>query len=187
VAGLTLVVAQRLARPKPVVLRSQLAVGSAGEFGGRNQLARVSRTARSAGGARTALALSPDGRRRVFVSRNGDVQQLYVRALDEDEARPLTGTLGAEQPFFSPDGRWIGFWAEGQLRKVPSQGGPAIAICDAPGAAPLGASWGDDGVIVFAPSGQDRIWARSGPYRSTGSISRLPASRRAWSATWRRQ
>ena len=61
---------------------------------------------------------------------------------------PIPGTSGATSPFFSPDGRWIGFGAAGELRKVPLTGGPAVTLCKA--AALFGASWGSDGTIVFA-------------------------------------
>jgi serine/threonine-protein kinase len=156
--ALTLPLAHRPAAPAGTVLRAQVTIRPAGEFGGRNRLPRAVRTARSAGGGRTALALSPDGRQLVFVARNGDLQQLYSRALDGDRAAPLAGTLGAEVPFFSPDGRWIGFWADGQLRKIPAQGGPATAICDVAEPSPFGASWGDAGDIVFAMQRDGRIW-----------------------------
>jgi len=71
---------------------------------------------------------------------------------------PTEGTTDAEQPFFSPDGVWIGFWARDQIRKVPSQGGPATPICESAGRAPFGASWGDDGTVVFAPATNAEIW-----------------------------
>jgi eukaryotic-like serine/threonine-protein kinase len=110
----------------------------------------------------TALALSPDGRFLVFVGRKHGVSQLYLRALDHQDATPIAGTEGAspfvtpQGPFFSPDGQWIGFWlgesriggAVGELKKVPLLGGPSQTICKTP---PLyGASWGDDGQIVYA-------------------------------------
>ena len=61
--------------------------------------------------SRTAIALSPDGRHLVFTGVAVDVSQLYVRSLDASEARPLPGTEGAVNPFFSPDGAWVGYWA----------------------------------------------------------------------------
>jgi serine/threonine protein kinase len=61
---------------------------------------------------------------------------------------PLPATEDAHSPFFSPDGKWIGFCVLGQLRKISVQGGSAVTICDAP--ALRGATWGDDGTIVFA-------------------------------------
>jgi serine/threonine-protein kinase len=112
--------------------------------------------------SRTAIAISPDGRQLVFSARRGDSQMLYARPIDQPDARPLPGTEGADSPFFSPDGRWVGFWADGTIRKVPAAGGPVVTITNlappphAPSAfgssdPPLfGASWGSDDVIVFS-------------------------------------
>jgi len=94
------------------------------------------------------LALSPDGRTLVVVGTGSAGQQLFVRHLDTVEPRALDGTEGAASPFFSPDGEWIGFYAEGQLKRVPVTGGAPLVITEAPGE-PLGASWGPDDRIVF--------------------------------------
>jgi len=102
------------------------------------------------------LALSPDGTRLAYVADPGgsdvggeiDRGQLYVRRLDELQAAPVTGAPAASSPFFSPDGRWIGFESDGKLRKVAVDGGSPLTICDAPGM--HGAAWLDDGTIVFA-------------------------------------
>jgi Tol biopolymer transport system component len=101
-------------------------------------------------GSGTVL-LSPDGQQLVVVgsSRPGDRTRLYVRRLDKLEATPLTGTDGARDPFFSPDGRWIGFFADGKLKKIPSSGGAAITLADAPD--DRGGSWADNGWIAFSP------------------------------------
>jgi Tol biopolymer transport system component len=112
----------------------------------------------SARPSRTAMAMSPDGRLIVFSATRGTVTQLYVRGLDQSTATPIAGTEGAMGPFFSPDGRWIGFWADHKIKKVAATGGPPATIADAP-AAPggargvFGASWGDDGTIFFADFG----------------------------------
>jgi Protein kinase domain/WD40-like Beta Propeller Repeat len=105
----------------------------------------------------TSLALSPDGRTVVFSGVSGSASvpqlQLYKRTMDQSDAVPLVGTAGAEQPFFSPDGQWLGFWVGGRLKKVPVAGGPAVAICDLPKAqfgGPRGASWSLNGTIVYA-------------------------------------
>ena len=63
---------------------------------------------------------------------------------------PIEGTAGGDMPFFSPDGAWLGFAADGKLKKVAIGGGQPTVICDAP--EPRGASWGDNGTIVFAPA-----------------------------------
>ena len=94
-----------------------------------------------------AIAVSPDGRFIVSVARP-ERRQLAVRAIDGLDVRLLTGTDSANQPFFSPDSQWIGFHSSGSLKKVPVSGGVAIPICPTIGI--RGASWGDDGSIVFA-------------------------------------
>lgn len=96
-----------------------------------------------------ALALSPDG---TVVAWSGcdTACRLYVRGLDELDGRVVPGTEDAGAPFFSPDGRWIGFFAAGKLRKVALAGGAPIALTDA--AQPLGAVWMADGRIVFGAS-----------------------------------
>ncbi|MEX1310387.1 MAG: protein kinase [Candidatus Sulfomarinibacteraceae bacterium] len=97
-----------------------------------------------------AAVLSPDGRRVVFSARRESGEySLYLRSLDEGEARPLAGTDKGHYPFWSPDSQWIGFVAEGKLKKIKAAGGPALTICDAPDG--KGGSWNEDGVIVFAP------------------------------------
>ena len=98
--------------------------------------------------SRTALALSPDGKYLVFAGARAGVQQLYLRAFDRDEATPIANTEGGDNPFLSPDGRWVGFWARGALKKVPLDGGPAVEICPTPHV--RGVSWGANDVIVFA-------------------------------------
>jgi serine/threonine-protein kinase len=95
-----------------------------------------------------ALALSPDGTRLVYVARQGGTQHLYLRAMDSLEAKPVPGTEGGVTPFFSPDDQWVGFFADGKLKKVPVSGGAALILDDA--AQPHGASWGSRGMIAFA-------------------------------------
>ena len=96
------------------------------------------------------MAVSPDGQRLAFVaiSANG-VQSLWLRPLAAASAQPLAGTEGASYPFWSPDGRFIGFFADGKLKKIEAAGGPAQALCNAPSG--RGGTWNRDGVIVFAP------------------------------------
>ncbi len=96
-----------------------------------------------------AVVISPDGKRVVYVmkpSGNGD-GQIYVRELGEHQARALDGVKGSA-PFFSPDGREIGFVSDGKLEKVSVFGGVPVVLC---GAHPRGGSWGKDGTIVFTP------------------------------------
>jgi Tol biopolymer transport system component len=97
-----------------------------------------------------AVALSPDGTHLAYVAIQGGTQQLYLRAMDSLEARPISGTEGAIEPFFSPDGQWLGFFAGGKLKKVSVSGGAALTLGDA--AQPRGASWGSQGMIAFVPT-----------------------------------
>ena len=95
------------------------------------------------------LAISPDGSRIVVALRGADGKNLlYTRLLQQSKLVPLAGTEIASFPFFSPDGQWIGFAADGKLKKISADGGAAVTICDA--AIMRGASWGDDGNIVLA-------------------------------------
>jgi eukaryotic-like serine/threonine-protein kinase len=106
--------------------------------------------------SRTAMTWSPHGRSIVFSAAEGDRQQLYIRSVDQLEATPLAGTQGGSMPFTSPDGRWVGFWSSGALRKIPIDGsGPATTICET--TLPYGASWGADDSIVFS-RGREGLW-----------------------------
>ena len=78
-----------------------------------------------------AVALSPDGTHLAYVARQGGTQQLYLRAMDSLEAKPIPGTEGAINPFFSPDGQWLGFFAGGKLKKVSVSGGATLTLVDA--------------------------------------------------------
>ena len=108
-------------------------------------------------GDSTSLAVvSPDGRNMAFVTRNAqETGQLWLRALDALEARALPGTEGARIPFWSPDGGWLGFFADGKLKKIAVAGGAPVTICDAPGS--TGASWGPGEVILFSQVGRTGI------------------------------
>ena len=96
----------------------------------------------------SAVALSPDGRELVYVARRDGVRRLYRRSMGGLEAATIRATEGAEYPFFSPDGEWVGFFADAKLKKVPLAGGTPVTLCDAEYR--VGASWGEDDVIVFA-------------------------------------
>jgi serine/threonine-protein kinase len=112
---------------------------------------------------RTAMAISSDGRFLVYsaIKESPSAQEkpwLYLRKFDELEARPIAGTEGGSSPFLSPDDRWVGFWADGKLKKVPVEGGVPAALCDV--TAPWGCSWGTDNQIIFA-SGRDSGLSRT--------------------------
>ena len=99
-----------------------------------------------------AAVISPDGTRLAFVTTDGQGQRkLYLRPLDQLQANALSGTEGAANPFFSPDGEWIAFFSGNQLKKVSVSGGATVTICDAESNG-RGGSWGEDGIIIFAPN-----------------------------------
>jgi Tol biopolymer transport system component len=97
----------------------------------------------------SAVALSPDGRRLVYSGRSKGNSRLYVRALDRFESQPLAGTDGAMHPFFSPDGQWVGFFADGKLKKMSLEGGSPVAVAVA--RAPRGEAWAPDGAMLLTP------------------------------------
>ena len=102
-------------------------------------------------GIGTAALISGDARTLAFAATDAaGVAHLYVRKVDQFTSVLLPGTDRAQGPFFSPDGQWIGFFADGKLRKISASGGPAVTLCDIPSL--RGAWWGDDGSIVFATS-----------------------------------
>ena len=96
-----------------------------------------------------SLAISPDGQKIVFVATEEGRSRLSLRSLDAVSARPLTGTEGASFPFWSPDGRSVGFFADGKLKRIDVDGGQPQNLTDAPGG--RGASWNRDGTIIFTP------------------------------------
>jgi serine/threonine protein kinase len=110
-----------------------------------------------------ALAISPDGSRLAYVTRdrNSNGGKLYVRELDNKTAVLLSGAGEGSVPFFSPDSQWIGFFGDRQLRKVSVHGGAPITLCDVNGY--RGGSWSEDGTIVF-------------PAQFTTPLYRIPAT-----------
>ncbi|HEX5217373.1 MAG TPA: protein kinase [Vicinamibacterales bacterium] len=102
------------------------------------------------------FALSPDGSMLAFTAYADGKVMLYQRALAEAEAKVLAGTDGAQMPFFSFDSKWIGFFANGQLKKVAVGGGVLEALCPAQNG--RGGTWGEDGQIYFAQTNRTGIW-----------------------------
>ncbi len=109
-----------------------------------------------------AVAISRQGTHIAYATqgRGG----IYVRRLSDIVPRALQGTEGGISPFFSPDGEWLGFFADGKLKKIPLSGGAAQVLADAPSG--RGGSWAADGTIVFSPAaegGLSKISAEGGP------------------------
>ena len=97
-----------------------------------------------------SIAISPDGTRLVYGA--GAPTKLFTRRLDQLKTTELPGTQLANLPFFSPDGRWVGFYTLGRLNKIPVEGGGAVPLADFSneGTRFAGASWGEDGYILAA-------------------------------------
>ncbi len=96
------------------------------------------------------LALSPDGSHMVYSAQKGnDPPRLYLRPMNSLEDEGLLGTEGGDNPFFSSDGRWVGFFAGGEMKKVSITGGAVVTISST-SERPQGASWGADDRIIFS-------------------------------------
>ena len=119
------------------------------------------------GGGTPDVVISPDGTRIVYIERVQTGGRLHVRALDQLDAVPLRGAQGETvNPFFSPDGNWVGYWnvRDAVLQKVSIHGGPPVTLTESTGID--GASWGEDDTIIFAmrgrPTGLFRVSAAGG-------------------------
>jgi Tol biopolymer transport system component len=128
------------------------------------------------------IAVSPDGSHLAYTAIADGKVLLYQRALDDVEAKALAGTEGAQSPFFSFDGRWIGFFAGGQLKKVALGGGALEVIC--PASHGRGGTWGDDGQIYFAPTNRTGIWRVSANGGTPTEFTRLAADQGEVSHRW---
>ncbi len=124
--------------PEPLVVESEIAPPDKTTFqiGGGSNLSEAG-----------PAVISPDGGRIVFSAVTNGEAQLWIRPIDASVAQPLSGTSGAIHPFWSPDSRYIGFFADEKLKKIDAQGGPPITLCDASTA--RGGSWNRDGLIIF--------------------------------------
>ena len=115
-----------------------------------------------------SLAVSPDGHFVAVVLVKDGKQQIWIRALDSAEMAPLVGTDGAADPFWSPDSRFLGFFADSRLKKIERTGGPVQILCNALGA--LGGTWNQNGVILFGGLARPRTVPAAG-----GTTANLPA------------
>jgi len=99
----------------------------------------------------SAVIISPIGNMLVYSATDSSgVTMLYRRSIDQVQSTAIPGTESAGSPFFSPDGKWVGFFADGKLKKISLMGGTAISICNAQSG--YGASWGPDDTIIFSPT-----------------------------------
>jgi Tol biopolymer transport system component len=126
------------------------------------------------------LAISPDGTRVVYRTRSSDGRSvlLATRRLSETRDSLLPGTEGALNPFFSPDGQWVAYFARSKLWKVSTAGGTPIALCDAP--LGKGGHWGDDGSIVAELNPFSGLWRVSDQGGAPQRLTRPSLERHAW-------
>jgi Tol biopolymer transport system component len=122
------------------------------------------------------VALSPDGARLAFTAASfGGSGALFVRRLDGSSSQAVTGGENAWLPFWSPDGRRIGFFSEGKLKRVDVSEGSVLTVCDAEYGA--GGTWNRDGTIVFAPTRTSALYRVSAAGGSPVPVTKLDASR----------
>jgi Tol biopolymer transport system component/predicted Ser/Thr protein kinase len=136
------------------------------------------------------IALSPDGSRLAFVAAGADGKNLlWIRPLDAMEARPLPGTERAYAPFWSPDGRFLAFFAEGKLKKIEASGGPPQILTSltgtiGAGTVGRGGTWNREGVIVFAPNPGGPLVRILDTGGAIAPVTKLDASRQENSHRW---
>ena len=129
------------------------------------------------------MAVSPDGRQIAFVAQPPDgARVLWLRAFDAPEARPLAGTEGATKPFWSPDSRFLGFFAGGKLKKVAVSGGSPESLCDAPTG--RGGTWNRNGEILFVPSAGEPVYRVAASGGAASPVTQIDASRGEFGHTW---
>ncbi|MBI3668115.1 MAG: serine/threonine-protein kinase [Acidobacteria bacterium] len=130
-----------------------------------------------------SIAVSPDGKQLAFVTTSPDGStSLWVRPFASLTARALPGTEGAVHPFWSPDNRFLGFFAEGKLQKISVEGGPPQALCEVFDA--RGGTWSRDGVIVFSPNPGDRLYRIAETGGAPTPVTTLDPSRQESSHQW---
>jgi Tol biopolymer transport system component len=128
-------------------------------------------------------AISPDGKLLVIPARNDSGEALlWVRSLDSLTARPLQGTQEASYPFWSPDSRFIGFFADGKVKKVEASGGPVQPLCDA--ADGRGGTWNKSGVIVFAAALETSLFRVADAGGTPVAVTKLGESQADTSHRW---
>jgi Tol biopolymer transport system component len=134
-------------------------------------------------GPAAGFALSPDGRQLAYVATISEGKALlWVRPVDSMKARSLEGTDGAGFPFWSPDARFIGFFAAGKLKKIDASGGPPLTICDAPSG--RGGTWNREGVILFSPGTNLPVYRVSAAGGTPVAVTVLDQAKHAQSHRW---
>ncbi len=143
---------------------------------------RLAPDQRIPGNAVGPLAISPGGERIAYVALRGGERRLFIRELDSFESTEIDGTEDANSPFFSPNGRWVGFFARRTLFKVAVGGGSPVAIAAAPHG--NGASWGPNDEIIFSASWYAPLQRVSANGGDASPVATLSAESGAYSHFW---
>ena len=134
-------------------------------------------------GITPALTVSPDGSMVAYAaSHDNATAQLWVRAMDGSNPLPLAGTEGGRSPFFSPNSQWIGFFAQGKLKKVSATGGAVQTLGNAP--AGLGGSWAADDTIFYVPLNTSGVWTVTADGGTPREITTLDRGKAEVSHRW---
>jgi eukaryotic-like serine/threonine-protein kinase len=128
------------------------------------------------------VTVSRDGSTIAFIGIDGGIRRLYVRRLNDFDPRAIEGADGASSPFFSPDGAWIGFFADGQLKKVSAGGGPVIRLADA--SDNRGGVWTDDDTIIYAPSASSPVYRIAAAGGSATALSKIDEAKKERTHRW---
>ncbi|MBC8646332.1 MAG: serine/threonine-protein kinase, partial [Thermoanaerobaculia bacterium] len=128
------------------------------------------------------MALSPDGRRVAFVATSSGINMLWVQPLSGVSAQPLAGTEGASNPFWSPDSRFLGFFANRKLKKIEASGGAPQTLADA--SLGRGGSWNREGVILFVPNSREVVHRVSASGGEASPVTKLDAGASELSHRW---
>ncbi len=129
------------------------------------------------------IEISPDGRRVAFAAPAGGEPVLWVRELGSEQARPLPGTEGARQPFWSPDSRHLGYFAARKLRRVSVEGGSSIPLADA-GYDPRGAHWARNDTILFVPDWSQPVFQVPAAGGTASAVTTINVDRMDLSHRW---
>ena len=183
---------------RPSLVAAALVVAVAGTAVASRMLASVRTSGRVPGLARLAitmpdgdvlpdvglplLAISPDGTHVVYAAAHAGGVELFVRALDSLESRPIPGTENGMMPFFSPDGLWVAFFAQDKLKKVSLTGSALHVLADAAGG--RGGTWASNGIIYFVPEGGAGVWAVPASGGAPREVTRLDPANGEVSHRW---